>query len=55
MGKDPRQYGLDYGLWTRRIVQSLIEKKFAIAVGLTAVGRLLAGLDITPQKPLRRA
>ena len=26
-----------------------------IACGLTAVGRLLASLDITPQKPLRRA
>jgi len=55
VGKDPRQYGFDYGLWTRRIVQSLIEKKFGMAVGLTAVGRLLAKLEITPQKPLRRA
>lgn len=55
VGKDPRQYGFDYGLWTRRIVQALIEKKFGLALGLTAVGRLLAGLEITPQKPLRRA
>ncbi len=55
VGRDPRQYGLDYGLWTRRIVQSLIEKKFGLALGLTAVGRLLASLEITPQKPLRRA
>ena len=55
VGKDPRQYGFDYGLWTRRIVQCLIEKKFGIVVGLTAVGRMLAGLEITPQKPLRRA
>lgn len=55
VGKDPRQYGFDYGLWTRRIVQGLIEQKFGLALGLTAVGRLLAGLDITPQKPLRRA
>src|SRR3990170_1885200 len=38
VGKDPRQYGFDYGLWTRRIVQSLIEKKFGLVVGLTAVG-----------------
>jgi transposase len=42
-------------LWTRRIIQSLIEKKLGIQMGLTAVGRLLAGLEITPQKPLRRA
>jgi transposase len=55
VGRDPRQYGLDYGLWTRRIVQCLIETKFGLSLGLTAVGRLLAGLDITPQKPLRRA
>src|SRR5512136_471660 len=55
VGKDPRQYGFDYGLWTRRIVQSLIERKFGLSLGLTAIGRLLAGLQITPQKPLRRA
>ena len=55
LGKDPRQYGFDFGLWTRRIVQVLIEDKMKVKVGLTAVGRLLASLDITPQKPLRRA
>lgn len=55
LGKDPRQYGFDFGLWTRRIVQTLIQEKLGIQLGLTAVGRLLAGLDITPQKPLRRA
>ncbi|HEV2392305.1 MAG TPA: IS630 family transposase [Verrucomicrobiae bacterium] len=55
VGRDPRQYGFDYGLWTRRIVQSLIERKFGIRLGWTAVGRLLARLEITPQKPLRRA
>jgi transposase len=55
VGKDPRQYGFNFGLWTRKIVGALIEKKFHIQVGLTAVGRLLATLEITPQKPLRRA
>lgn len=55
LGKDPRQYGFDFGLWTRRIVQALIEGKMKVELGLTAVGRLLASLDITPQKPLRRA
>jgi transposase len=55
LGKDPRQYGFDYGLWTRRIVQQMIQEKFGVELGLTAVGRLLAGLEITPQKPLRRA
>src|SRR5262249_29937623 len=54
-GKDPRQYGFDFGLWTRRIVADLMEEKFGHKLGVTAVGRLLAALDITPQKPLRRA
>jgi transposase len=55
LGKDPRQYGFDFGLWSRRIVQSLVKERMGIDCGLTAVGRLLASLDITPQKPLRRA
>ncbi len=54
-GRDPRQYGLDFGLWTRRVVADLIEKKFSIALGVTAVGELLARLGLTPQKPLQRA
>jgi transposase len=55
LGKDPRQYGFDFGLWTRRIVQQLIHDKMGIELCLTSVGKLLASLDITPQKPLRRA
>src|SRR5664280_3161296 len=55
IGKDPRQHGFDFGLWTRRIVQSLIQERMGIELCLTSVGKLLASLDITPQKPLRRA
>jgi len=54
-GKDPRQYGFDFGLWTRRIVSALIEKKFGIRLSIISTGRVLARLGITPQKPLRRA
>lgn len=54
-GKDPRQYAFDFGLWTRKIVAQLINQRFGKKLGLTAVGRLLAKLNITPQKPLRRA
>jgi len=54
-GRDPRQYGLDFGLWTRAVVAELIHKKFGIELGLTAVGELLATLGLTPQKPLQRA
>jgi transposase len=54
-GKDPRQYGLDFGLWTRAMIASLIEQKFAVKLGLTAVGELLAKPGLIPQKPLERA
>jgi len=55
IGKDPRQYGFEFGLWTRTIVSQLIEQRMGVKLGLTAVGKLLAQLEITPQKPLRRA
>lgn len=55
LGRDPRQHGFDFGLWTRRIVQTMIREKIGIELCLTSVGKLLASLDITPQKPLRRA
>lgn len=51
-GRDPRQYGLDFGLWTRRIVALLIKRKFGVRLGVTAVGALLAKLGLTPQRPL---
>ena len=54
-GHDPRQYGLDFGLWARSVVAELIARKFRIRLGVTAVGELLAKLGLTPQKPLQRA
>ncbi len=54
-GKDPRQYGFDFGLWTRAMVGRLVEKKFAVHLSLASVGQLLGRLGLTPQKPLQRA
>jgi transposase len=54
-GHNPFQYGLDLGLWTRQIVSTLIERKFGVRIGVTAVGALLAKLGLTAQKPLQRA
>jgi transposase len=54
-GKDPRQHGFDFGLWTRLVVRKLIADKFGADLGVTAVGKLLAKLGLTPQKPLKRA
>ena len=54
-GKNPRQYGFDFGLWTRRIVQQLIMERCGAYLSVTSVGTLLARQGLTPQKPLQRA
>ena len=54
-GRDPRQHGFDFGLWTRHVVAELIADKFGIELSLASVGKLLASLGLTPQKPLMRA
>jgi transposase len=54
-GKDPRQYGFDFGLWPRQIVAELIAERFGVDLSLVSVGKLLAELGLTPQKPLQRA
>jgi transposase len=54
-GNDPRQYGFESGLWTRRIVQTMVREKFGIKLCLPSIGKMLAQLELTPQKPLRRA
>jgi len=54
-GRDPRQYGLDFGLWTRAAVVELVKQKFDVTLGLTAVGELLANHGLAPQEPLQRA
>ena len=54
-GRDPRQYGFDFGLWTRQVVSQLIQDRFGVELSLASVGALLARLGLTPQKPLQRA
>src|SRR4029453_3723788 len=54
-GKDPRQYGFDFALWTRKIVAELIEREFGGRLGGSAGGQLLAQFGLTAQKPLQRA
>src|SRR5215468_242917 len=54
-GKDPRQYGFDFGLWTRKVVAEMVSDKFDIELSLASVGKLLAEVGLTPQKPLKRA
>lgn len=54
-GKNPMQYGFDFGLWTRQIVRELVAMKFDVGLSLASVGSLLARLGLTVQKPLQRA
>lgn len=55
VGGDPRQLGLDFGLWTRKIIAEQIEQRLGVQMSITSVGELLHRLGLTPQKPLRRA
>lgn len=54
-GKNPQQYGFDFGLWTRQIVRDLIAHRFGVHLSLASIGAVLARQGLTPQKPLQRA
>lgn len=54
-GKNPLQYGFDFGLWTRQIVGELIAQRFGVRLSLASIGALLARQGLTAQKPLQRA
>ena len=54
-GKNPMQYGFDFGLWTRQIVRELVARRLGARLSLASIGALLARQGLTPQKPLQRA
>jgi transposase len=54
-GKNPTQYAFDFALWSRPVVQALVQREWGVRLSLASIGALLARLGLTPQKPLRRA
>ena len=53
--KNPMQYKFEFALWTRGMIRTLINERYGIKLSLPSVGRLLAQLGLTCQKPLMRA
>lgn len=54
-GKSPLQFRFEFALWTRTMLQILLREQFGLKLSLSSVGRLLAQLGLTCQRPLWRA
>lgn len=54
-GKNPLQLGFSFALWTRAMIRALILKRCGVRLSLVSIGRLLAQLGLSCQKPLWRA
>ncbi|MGH7448209.1 MAG: IS630 family transposase [Longimicrobiales bacterium] len=55
LGKDPRQFQLDFAMWTRKLVRDVIVRKFDVELSVQQVGNILHELGLSPQRPLVRA
>ena len=53
--KNPLQLRFPFALWTRAMIQMLIRRKYGIKLSAVSVGRLLAQMGLSCQKPLSRA
>ncbi|MDO8948313.1 MAG: IS630 family transposase [Desulfocapsaceae bacterium] len=51
---DPRQLHFEFSLWTWTMVQDLIQQEFNVHLSEVSVGRLLAKIGLSPQRPVRR-
>lgn len=53
--KTPDQLKFPFALWTRSLICEAIKNKYGIKLSTTSVGRLMAQLGLTCQKPLHKA
>ena len=51
----PNQLRFDFGLWTLRLIGQLIERQFGMTLSLPTLGKIMARLGFTAQRPLHRA
>lgn len=54
-GSHPLQHRFEFALWTRQMIGILLWEQFRLKLSLSSVGRLLAQLGLTCQRPLFRA
>lgn len=55
VGSNPLQHRFEFALWTRQMIRILLWEQFRLKLSLSSVGRLLAQLGLTCQRPLFRA
>ena len=55
VGKNPLQLKFEFALWTREMIRTIIKQRFGVGMSVVSVGRLLAKLGLTCQRPLFRA
>jgi len=55
VSKNPLQLKFTFALWTSRMIQELIRRKYHIKLSKASVCRLLKQLGLTPQRPVWRA
>ncbi|MBS0467091.1 MAG: IS630 family transposase, partial [Proteobacteria bacterium] len=51
----PNQLRFEFGLWTLRLIGELIEREFGMRLSLPTLGKIMAQLGFTAQRPLHRA